>query len=338
MTNIALLIAGITIVLVTLYDLCKSTLSLAGAGPITRGVSGGVWGVARRLGYSLDMPLLLRAPGPTLVLLLLLSWVLLFWSGWWLIFTGNPYSVVNSTTYQPASLAERAYFVGYTLTTLGYGDYTPLQTPWKLASILCAINGFTLFTLAITYWLSIVSSVVKKRKLALMVSRLGETPIEILENTRGSGDFSILGNKLENILEDITEIGQQQHAYPILHYYHTSNVKEALPVSLTKLYISLQVVNFGCSSLSCMTRFEVTSAIATLDDFLASSSGKVSTRRSARVTTHVDDKLGFVGFDKSHSDILDHLETLPLVPALTAYLTKEGWQWKEVWRRKTCTS
>lgn len=333
MPPFVLMLTGILILLITLYDLCRTTISLSGAGPITSWVCKPLWYLARRFHITCRAPRLLKAMGPVLALLLLVIWVVLSWFGWWLIFSSQPDAVVDSATYQTAGFLERAYFVGYTLTTLGYGDLVPLGAGWRITAIVTAINGFALFTLAVTYWLSIVSSVVKKRKLALFINMLGETPLAILDNTRDQGGFETLGAEVEKVIEEIIEIGQQQRAYPILHYYRTDHVREALPVVLTRIYIALQIVTFACPALPASTRFRISRGIRVLDDYFGNIDKSHTLEPGLGFDTQIGHDTGVPDLEKSPSEIDAYLEALPAKPLLDAYLAKECWQWEDVWDR-----
>ncbi|WP_238528499.1 potassium channel family protein, partial [Halomonas sp. HAL1] len=163
---------------------------------------------------------------------LLLTWFLVAWLGWFLLFCSSPQAVVLSSSNATASLVERAYYTGYTLTTLGYGDFVAGNDNWRLPAVLAAANGFFLFTLSITYILNIITNVIQKRQTSLTISALGENPQQILASTSGDGKFATLVSQLQPLQQSISTLGQQHLAYPILHYYHSETSSKALSLAI----------------------------------------------------------------------------------------------------------
>ncbi len=173
-------------------------------------------------------------------------WLLLALVGWWLLFCSTEDAVVNATTKAPANDVERLYYAGYTLTTLGYGDFVPGSDTWRLAPPLAAANGFFLFTLTITYML-----------------------LQILRATHDNGKYTSLVQQLQPLQQAISRLGQQHLAYPILHYYHDPNRQKSLPVALAKLYQALVIAQIACPDIDHATRQQLKTGIVTLENFLA---------------------------------------------------------------------
>lgn len=57
----------------------------------------------------------------------------------------------STATGNPAGTVERLYFTGYTVFTLGNGDFRPGAGTWQLATVAATGTGLVLITLAITY-------------------------------------------------------------------------------------------------------------------------------------------------------------------------------------------
>lgn len=69
------------------------------------------------------------------------TWVALSWFGWFAVFSANELSLVTSETRLPATAADRAYFIGFGLITLGMGDVVPSSPTWQLLTVFSAIHG-----------------------------------------------------------------------------------------------------------------------------------------------------------------------------------------------------
>lgn len=326
-----LLLSGMGVLLLMFYDLCRTTISVAGAGPVTACLSNALWQPARWIHERFDTPRLLKSIGPCLAILLLAMWVALSWLGWWLIFSSHPGTVVESNSRLIASPVELAYFVGFTITTLGYGDFVPSDSSWKLVAIVSAVNGFSVFTLAVTYWLSIVSAVVKKRKLASTIALLGPSPIVILKRNRGEGDFDILGSQVDKIVAELLELEQQQRAYPILHYYHADSAREALPVSLVRLYLSLKIVVHASPTLSPSAGCLIPMGIGAMEGFFHSLDIRGDKSPEVNLQAYMESGFDIPDLNTPLYKAAPYLNDLPEKPLLSAYLAKEGWEWNQVW-------
>ena len=134
-------IVGILLITLANYDAIKTTLSASHSGPLTNRSISTVWTLLLALHQRHRCHRVLSAAGPWLTVGLMTVWLLLALVGWWLLFCSTEDAVVNATTKAPANDVERLYYAGYTLTTLGYGDFVPGSDTWRLAPPLAAANG-----------------------------------------------------------------------------------------------------------------------------------------------------------------------------------------------------
>ncbi len=174
------LVLGIVLFLITAMDIIKTTLSTRGGGPITNAVSRMVWrcffNVAGRRGESR----LLEYAGQCVLLLALLTWIASLWLSLFLMLASDPASVVNDTTKLAADLWETLYYAGFTLSTLGVGDFAASNDAWRVLTSAAAFCGLTFITAAITYIVPVLSAVSLQNQLSLLISSMGRTPQEIL--------------------------------------------------------------------------------------------------------------------------------------------------------------
>ncbi|KXS37031.1 potassium channel family protein [Modicisalibacter sp. 'Wilcox'] len=330
--SLLFIVAGSALVLLAIYDAARTTLSASSSGPVTNRLISLIWRWLlwqhrRRRNHAL-----LAAAGPCIAGALMLSWIVIAWTGWWLLFSSEPLAVVNATSRVAASLGERAYFTGYTLTTLGYGDFVPANALWRFLSVVAASNGLILFTLAVTYIVPVVSAVTHKRQLALTISAIGRTPCRIAAATAGDGDYRSLANQLQQVQGDIASLGQQHLAYPVLHYFHSRHADHALPVALARLYQALVVLQHACPALPATVRFQLATTQALIDGFLATLDSAFihPASRSPRLPS-LDDFATLPGITHDDEAWRRMHATLGNQRLLLAYIEKDGWAWHDVW-------
>ncbi len=220
-------ILGITIILGTMVDFVWTTLTASGAGPITRTISRRLWQMALRLARRSNSSAFLTLVGPAILLATVCGWTLLLWLGWTLVFLADPMSVVNSQTGQPADFWARVYFTGFTLSTLGVGDYRPGDGLSQIATVGAAINGLVQVTLSITYLLSVLSSVVQQRSLAAQITSLGESAEGIAICGWNDQGFDQLTQRLSTFAPELVTYSQRQLAYPVITYFFSSDWRTA---------------------------------------------------------------------------------------------------------------
>lgn len=236
---------GLLLVGVVLFDALCTAIALGGGGPLTMRLASGLWGVAlrwhRRREHA-ERHHLLAGVGPVILVVIIVTWILLLWAGFWLLFSVAPEAVVNARTDAPANAWERLYFVGFTVSTLGIGDFAPQGTLWRIITPVAALSGFLLLTLSITYLLPVVSAVVEKRQLAASISSLGWTPQEILRSGWDGESLGSLEQPLISLAQRIEVHAQRHLAYPVLHFFHSTEKRTAVAPRLAALSEALELI------------------------------------------------------------------------------------------------
>lgn len=243
--SLVTVVLGIVIVAGTLHDFLTTVLTVTGGGPLTERLNSRAWRAMLRLHRRWPSHWRLAWAGPFLAGLTLLVWAAMLWLGWTLIFSGPSFAVLDAKTGQPADLVSRAYYTGFTLTTLGVGDYTPGTPSAKIATVLAGANGLLLFTMAITYIVPVVSAAAQKRSLAAYVAGLGPGPMPMLTRAWDGQGFGAASPHLTALAPMVTAITQQHLTYPILHYFHSPERETALPVQLAVLDEALMALECG---------------------------------------------------------------------------------------------
>lgn len=238
---------GALLIVVVAVDALTTTVAVgSGAGWMTRRLSTGLWTAARHVvGDRHDA---LRRVGVAVTLTSIAAWLLLAWLGWTLVFAASSSAVVDATSGEPATVGQRWYFAGYTLLTLGNGDYRPEGLVWQVATVLTVGNGFVLVTLAITYLVPLASAVTQMRQLAASVDALGATPDAVLTGAFDGDGLQELQGGLAGLEQQLL-LHQQRHlTYPMLHYFHSSEPGTSAPLQLVILDEALTLLEAGVAA------------------------------------------------------------------------------------------
>ncbi len=238
------LFAGIGLLGLVIYDMVKTTVSVNGAGWLSRQylrVVGTIDLATRRFPRRWSRPL----RGPLLLMLTLIMWFGVVFLGWFLIFNSWPRAIVSSQGREAISTTNLIYFTGSLLVTLGIGDFVPITQNWRLASILASLHGFFSVTLAITYLLPLVSAVVTKQGLAASISHLGRSAEVIACRAYHRGSFDAFEGISWDIITQLNFVQRQHAAYPLLHEFQSASAREEMAVSLALITDVVALVTFG---------------------------------------------------------------------------------------------
>lgn len=216
-------VSGVIITLLIIIDILQTTFFLNGAGFLSGKISFGIWKILLKIHCKLHSHKFLSYTGGSIILITFIIWGLLFLIGITLIFFSSETSVININTNLSASLWEKVYYVGFTVTTLGIGDFVAGSKLWQIITILSAVTGFFLLTLLITYLISLLTSVKKKRTLASIINNVGKSPKDFLLQLKTRDNFNNLSGLLNSFIKQVNSITQDHLTYPALHYFHSSN-------------------------------------------------------------------------------------------------------------------
>lgn len=242
--NWLILVLGILIVLITLVDVIWTVIWIGGgAGPVTRAMGNFGWRVIKLIGQQRHRVMALA--GPFVVTLTVLTWLLLLWTGWFLIFSAKASALLTAATEVIADTSDRIYFVGYTLFTMGNGDFSPNGAGWQIATALASGSGLFTATLAITYLVSVVSAAVSGRAFAAEVDGLGSTPADVVSAGWDGTRYGDLALPLQSLGSQLTKLSQQYLAYPVLQYFHAGDPAKSPMVAMVRLDQILAVSAHG---------------------------------------------------------------------------------------------
>lgn len=237
-------VLGLLLIGVTFADALWTTLWVDGhSAPVTGRLTSLVSRVTTRLAGRRQR--LLSITGPLVLVMTVMHWALLLWAGWVALFSAERGSLLHSHRQTPADLPERIYFTGYSIFTLGNGDYSPSGRFWQVATAAASLSGLVLVTLAVTYLLSVLESVVNKRSFASQVMALARTPEDFVLHSWNGRGFPGLELQVMSLTEQLNRVTEQYQAYPMLHYYHAAGPAQSVPLALAVFEDALTLLAHG---------------------------------------------------------------------------------------------
>ncbi|MGB3181285.1 MAG: potassium channel family protein [Cyclobacteriaceae bacterium] len=264
-------IAGVVLVLLAISDFCLTAFIPNKEGWFTRRVSRIVYSIMFSLAGKDGCAPILNYMGFAIIFSLSLFWIVCTWTGFTFIFLSDPGSVIHGNKGYSADLWEIIYFVGFSLSTSGLGDFVASNDAWRIVTALSSVVGIMLITMSITYLVPVISNMIQKRKLSITIASLGESPEKIvLENYNGE-DFSAITDHLTNISEMLFEYSRNHLAYPILHYMHDNNKNTNVVLKMSSLDEALNIFLYHLPKDKCpqglnlkMVRRSLTEYLTTL--------------------------------------------------------------------------
>ena len=332
MDNLFLLLLGIIILLASIYDILYTALVSNGAGIGTRWLSRKIWSLLFFLSGKNAKSKLLGHSGMIIIIAILAIWVLIVWTATSMIYISHEESVVSSDTRLPTDAINKIYFTGYTLSTLGIGNYVPNGHVWEIYTAGISFFGLILLTLSISYIIPTLSADLQKRNLCIYVSSLGESPEKVIINGWNGKDLSNLTTHFHKISQQIMLYGQHHLAYPILHYYHSNNPLESPAMALTALDEALTIIllyipeHLRPTSLSLfILRRSINSYLQTLHDAFIKPLDKSPPPPDLK---HLAD----AGIPLKNTDNVksDYEELSDRRKLLAALVFNDGWRWEDM--------
>lgn len=242
--NLLYFTLGILLLVVVVGDLLWTTLWVeGGAGPLTSRLMSWSWRALRKIAGQNSQVLSLS--GSLIFTIGLSMWIALLWGGWTLIFASADRALIDTLNRGPISWTDQLYFTGYTIFTLGNGDFAPRNGVWQIATILATGSGMLFVTLTVTYVLSVLDAVTQKRLFAMGVSGFGTEGTEIVRKAWNGEEFRGLELPLDTYVSELNTLTSNHKAYPILHYFHTSQAEQASIVAVAVLDEALTLFRFG---------------------------------------------------------------------------------------------
>ena len=243
-SQIILIVVGVSLILLVISDFAVTAFVPTGEGRITATVGKSAYQLMLWLSGNNGHHRRLNYIGLITIFSISTIWILLLWTGFALIYLSDTNSVLVGTDKSPTDTFEKIYHVGYTLSTLGIGDYVPGNNFWRVFTSFVSFVGLVTITMSITYLVPVISNAIHKRSLSLQISSFGETPEEMIINSYNGKDFCDAESALSSLSAEIFLYAQNHVAYPILHHMHSNNPTENIVLKLAALDEALTIFMF----------------------------------------------------------------------------------------------
>lgn len=329
--RVLLAVPGIALVLLALADTILTAIRVDHrGGPVTRYVSGLMWrlfhggGEHRRSGPP-------SITGVVITMGIVAIWIVLAMAGWYLVYSADPSALVSSSTGEPADAWARFYAVGYTLSTLGLGDYVPSGAPWQVVTVGASGYGFGMATLVITYLAGVAAAVTAKRQLARTIRGLGRSPQEIVRRAWDGQHFRVLQEHLLQIVPNLNGVAEQHRAYPLISYFRSSEREAADVPAVALLHDTLAILS-AADDEHRMPELATAPAYEAIDAYLAALPGSDADPEQLDAPPWPDvERLRDDGVPVSPFDELDESEdALRRRRRLGAVMHHQGWGWRDL--------
>lgn len=234
-----LVLPGILLLGLLALDVFVTVFHASGhAGPVTRRQNRLLWAGFRAVGIRSDgtsRERLLAFGGPTLVATTLLVWVGWLVLGYFLLYL--PF--ISSFLVSPGSLRtpwmEALYYSMYTAGTVGLGDVIADAEALRVLTGLQAMSGFALFSLSITYLLSVYGELISARATASGISGYFAEGMAATLRRVEEARPEAFARWAEGITTALLRTTQAQFQYPVLNYFYSADRSRALPVQVGRL-------------------------------------------------------------------------------------------------------
>jgi hypothetical protein len=334
--NYLLLLAGVGLAALTILDLIKTTLSAQGGAWVTRGLARGVWRVFLAAAGRRGQARLLDYAGLTILLGVLLSWIAGMWGGLFLMLLADEGSVVSSSTHAHAHTIEKLYYAGSTLSTLGSGDYVPITDAWRLVTNVASFAGLVFITTSITYFVPVLSAISLQRQLSLYINGLGETPPQIVANGWDGTSFAALLDSVPPLCQLILQHAMNHRAYPVIHYFHSSQPRQAVVLGLVRLSEAHLLLAHAIAPAQQPAALPLRMLRAALDEYLAVIADgftPATTTKELPVLPDLHQVAARSLLLRAPADIRQALaEEQPRRVQMGALLHAAGWTWQQVYQ------
>lgn len=231
--SILVTVVGVALIVVALRDVFDTLFHPGGRQATSRTIMRLIWRVFKPLVRR--RPIAISMAGPIMLIVIVACWAAALILGWALIYWPH---ADTSFAFAPGAkhggldgLVDMVYLSITTLTTLGYGDVTPVAAWLRVTGPVEALLGFGLLTASISWLGSIYPAVQRRRALAyeihLMREAQSQTGIELGE--LGSESVSAV---YADLVGRVVATERDLVSFPISYYFSQHDERFALSAAL----------------------------------------------------------------------------------------------------------
>lgn len=167
----------------------------------------------------------LSLAGPLMLLIGIVIWYLLLYLGFFLAVAVYPPAVLDSSSGGNVNQLQRLYFVGTTISGLGYGDLVPGGFPWTVASAMATLVATIVITTSLSYVLAVLAASIERRSLAQGIFGLGDSTVEIVQRSRLGDPQAMLRTHVISLAGQMDRLAFKHLAYPVLQFFHSPSAR-----------------------------------------------------------------------------------------------------------------
>ena len=165
------IVAGVALAVLVVIDVFLTIVHPDLEGPVAKRLQRETWRLALAVGrrWRSHRRGLLALAGPVMTVLTFVVWIGLFVLAFAFLFWPFLESYRAEPELGRLGFVDALYYSGTTVTSLGYGDVTPLAGGLKFLAMAASATGFALFTGIVAYLIELVSGVDERNRFALRV-------------------------------------------------------------------------------------------------------------------------------------------------------------------------
>ena len=223
--TILLSVGGLVFLALALRDIFDVLFHLEGRASVSRAVTRWVWRLLRRASDA--RPGLFSLAGPFGLVTTIAAWTMLLLVGWALLLWPHLDSFQDAHGQAAdGGFWEAVHISAGTLSTMGYGDVTPVAQWLRVIAPLEALVGFGLLTASVTWLFAVHPAVQRRRALAYEVWLLGQvTDAEDRTPVVDGQMFTELTSRIVTVERDIV-------AHPASYYFRDPDERMLLSAQL----------------------------------------------------------------------------------------------------------
>lgn len=197
----------------------------------------------RRRNYvrSLGLPLMIVASVVQWLLLEVVGFALLYYDGF------SRQAFVLGDGLAP-TLRTALYTSGMTLSTLGFGDVTPVRFPYDVLAVSESLIGFVILTLTISYLIGVYGVLQSLNSIIASLHHQGESAdhvTSILAPHFPGGQPRELSTRLHDLHQGLLAYHEGLHRYPVVYYFVSERPFESMPSAFLLLGELIGSLRFG---------------------------------------------------------------------------------------------
>lgn len=281
--TLLLSLAGLVLIAIALRDIFDVLFHHEGRASLSRAITRTVWRLLRRAGdvraglFSLAGPYGLVATIAAWAILILVGWALLIWPhlGGFETSAGTPAT---------GGLWEALHISGSVLSTMGFGDVTPVDRWLRVLAPLEALLGFGLLTASVTWLFAVHPAVQQRRALAYELWLLQKA-------TDGEHDAAVTdGQMFTELTSRIVAVERDLVSIPASYYFRDPDERLLLSAQLPFLR---EVVRQASDDEDRGTRLRARALSIAIDDLLLTIAHRLHGERDMQA----DEAMGLFAHD-----------------------------------------